>query len=46
MISVNRITGGPVPFGGSKQSGPGHEGSHHRLKAFVKLKYLCIDTAA
>jgi aspartate-semialdehyde dehydrogenase len=48
MIAVNRvkITGGPIPFGGWKQSGIGREGSRHGLEAFTELKYLCIDTAA
>ena len=48
MIAVNRvkITGGPIPFGGWKQSGLGREGSRHGLEAFTELKYLCIDTAA
>lgn len=48
MVAVNRvkITGGPVPFGGWKQSGLGREGSRHGLEAFTDLKYLCIDTAA
>ncbi|AXQ95206.1 NAD-dependent succinate-semialdehyde dehydrogenase [Cereibacter azotoformans] len=48
MVAVNRvkITGGPVPFGGWKQSGLGREGSRHGIEAFTELKYLCIDTAA
>lgn len=48
MIAVNRvkITGGPIPFGGWKQSGLGREGSRHGMEAFTELKYLCIDTAA
>ena len=48
MIAINRvkITGGPVPFGGWKQSGMGREGARHGLEAFSELKYLCIDTAA
>ena len=48
MIAVNRvkITGGPVPFGGWKQSGLGREGSRHGMEAFTELKYICIDTAA
>ena len=48
MIAVNRvkITGGPIPFGGWKQSGFGREGSRHGMEAFTELKYLCIDTAA
>ncbi|MGF6178992.1 aldehyde dehydrogenase family protein, partial [Ensifer sp. 4252] len=48
MVAINRvkITGGPVPFGGWKQSGLGREGSRHGLEAFTELKYLCIDTTA
>ncbi|HEV7320480.1 MAG TPA: NAD-dependent succinate-semialdehyde dehydrogenase [Ensifer sp.] len=48
MIAINRvkITGGPIPFGGWKQSGLGREGSRHGIEAFTELKYLCIDTAA
>lgn len=48
MVAVNRvkITGGPIPFGGWKQSGMGREGSRHGLEAFTELKYICIDTAA
>jgi aspartate-semialdehyde dehydrogenase len=48
MVAVNRvkITGGPIPFGGWKQSGLGREGSRHGAEAFTDLKYLCIDTAA
>ena len=48
MVAVNRvkITGGPIPFGGWKQSGLGREGSRHGLEAFTELKYICIDTTA
>ena len=48
MVAVNRvkITGGPVPFGGWKQSGLGREGSRHGIEAFTELKYLCVDTTA
>ena len=48
MVAVNRvkITGGPIPFGGWKQSGLGREGSRHGLEAFTELKYICMDTAA
>src|SRR5690606_11136727 len=47
MVAVNRvkITGGPIPFGGWKQSGLGREGSRHGMEAFTELKYLCIDTS-
>ncbi|KGD96575.1 NAD-dependent succinate-semialdehyde dehydrogenase [Rhizobium sp. YS-1r] len=48
MVAINRvkITGGPIPFGGWKQSGVGREGSRHGIEAFTELKYLCIDTTA
>jgi aspartate-semialdehyde dehydrogenase len=48
MVAINRvkITGGPIPFGGWKQSGLGREGSRHGMEAFTELKYICIDTAA
>ena len=48
MVAINRvkITGGPIPFGGWKQSGLGREGSRHGMEAFTELKYVCIDTAA
>ncbi|SCB35231.1 NAD-dependent succinate-semialdehyde dehydrogenase [Rhizobium multihospitium] len=48
MIAINRvkITGGPIPFGGWKQSGLGREGSRHGIEAFTELKYLCVDTTA
>lgn len=47
MVAINRvkITGAPIPFGGTKQSGVGREGSRHGLEAFTDLKYLCIDAA-
>ncbi|OHV77038.1 NAD-dependent succinate-semialdehyde dehydrogenase [Rhizobium sp. LCM 4573] len=47
MVAINRvkITGGPIPFGGWKQSGLGREGSRQGIEAFTELKYLCIDTA-
>lgn len=45
MVAINRvkITGAPIPFGGTKQSGIGREGSRHGLEAFTDLKYLCLD---
>jgi aspartate-semialdehyde dehydrogenase len=47
MVAINRvkITGAPIPFGGTKQSGLGREGSRHGLEAFTELKYLCLDVA-
>ncbi len=46
MVAINRvkITGGPIPFGGWKQSGLGREGSRHGIEAFTELKYVCADT--
>ena len=39
MVAINRvkITGGPIPFGGWKQSGLGREGSRHGMEAFTEL---------
>ncbi|MGO4724886.1 MULTISPECIES: NAD-dependent succinate-semialdehyde dehydrogenase [unclassified Inquilinus] len=47
MVAINRvkITGAPIPFGGTKQSGLGREGSRHGIEAFTELKYLCLDAA-
>lgn len=48
MVAANRvkITGAPIPFGGTKQSGLGREGSRHGIEAFTELKYLCLDLTA
>ncbi|WP_340109715.1 NAD-dependent succinate-semialdehyde dehydrogenase [Pikeienuella sp. HZG-20] len=48
LIAINRvkITGGPLPFGGWKQSGLGREGARQGLEAFTELKCVCVDTAA
>ncbi|GGE03026.1 NAD-dependent succinate-semialdehyde dehydrogenase [Aureimonas endophytica] len=45
MVAVNRvkITGAPIPFGGTKQSGLGREGSRHGLEAFTDIQYVCLD---
>lgn len=47
MVAINRvkITGAPIPFGGTKQSGLGREGSRHGIEAFTDLKYVCLDAA-
>lgn len=47
MVAVNRtkITGGPVPFGGVRQSGLGREGSRHGMEAFMDIKYICEEAA-
>lgn len=48
MVGVNTasFTGGPVPFGGWKQSGLGREGSRHGLQEFMELKYVCFGGLA
>lgn len=45
MVAVNRtkVTGAPIPFGGSKQSGLGREGARQGLEAFTDIKYVCRD---
>ena len=44
MVGVNtpKFTGAPVPFGGTKQSGLGREGSRHGIDDYSELKYLCL----
>ena len=46
MVAVNcvKMTGGPVPFGGRKQSGQGREGGRFGIDAFTDLKYICTRT--
>lgn len=48
MIAINRvrITGAPVPFGGTRQSGLGREGGRAGLEAFTELQYVCADLQA
>lgn len=45
MVAVNRakVTGAPIPFGGTKQSGLGREGARHGMEEFTELKYVCRD---
>ena len=45
MVAVNRtkVTGAPIPFGGTKQSGIGREGARQGLEAFTDIKYVCRD---
>lgn len=45
MVAVNRtkVTGAPIPFGGTKQSGLGREGARQGMEAFTEIKYLCRD---
>jgi succinate-semialdehyde dehydrogenase len=48
MVAVNtaKFTGPPIPFGGTKQSGLGREGSRHGLDDYSELKYLCLGGLA
>lgn len=43
MVAVNRtkITGAPIPFGGTKQSGMGREGARLGMEEFTEIKYVC-----
>lgn len=48
MVAVNcvKMTGGPVPFGGRKQSGQGREGGRFGIDAFTDIKYICTRVDA
>jgi len=43
MLAVNcvKMTGPPIPFGGTRQSGLGREGGRHAIEDFTELKYVC-----
>ena len=45
MVAVNRtkVTGAPIPFGGTKQSGLGREGARLGMEEFTDVKYVCRD---
>lgn len=47
MVAVNRakVTGAPIPFGGTKQSGLGREGARNGMQEFMEIKYVCRDWA-
>ena len=47
MVAVNRtkVTGAPIPFGGTKQSGLGREGARLGMEEFIEIKYVCRDWA-
>ncbi len=47
MLAVNRtkVTGAPIPFGGTKQSGLGREGARRGMEEFMEIKYVCRDWA-
>jgi hypothetical protein len=37
-----KFTGAPIPFGGTKQSGLGREGSRHGLLEYCEMQYLLL----
>lgn len=45
MVAVNRtkVTGAPIPFGGTKQSGLGREGARRGMEEYMDVKYVCRD---
>jgi aspartate-semialdehyde dehydrogenase len=47
MVAVNRtkVTGAPIPFGGTKQSGLGREGARLGMEEYTEIKYVCRDWA-
>jgi aspartate-semialdehyde dehydrogenase len=47
MVAVNRtkVTGAPIPFGGTKQSGLGREGARSGMEEFTEIKYICRNWA-
>lgn len=48
MVCVNTgvISTAVAPFGGTKQSGYGREGSKHGIDEYLHLKYTCMDMGA
>lgn len=42
-INTGLISYEGAPFGGTKESGTGREGSRHGIEEFLEIKYLCID---
>ena len=44
MVGINSgmISTEVAPFGGTKESGMGREGSRHGLEEYLELKYLCM----
>lgn len=45
MVGLNRavVSEPAAPFGGTKQSGLGREGSHHGILEFCETKYIAVD---
>jgi succinate-semialdehyde dehydrogenase/glutarate-semialdehyde dehydrogenase len=41
-VNVGRVSTPVAPFGGSKQSGFGREGSKYGMEEYVETKYLCL----
>ena len=47
MVAVNRtkVTGAPIPFWGTRQSGLGREGARLGMQEFMEVKCVCRDWA-
>ena len=47
MVSLNdaNLSTEVAPFGGIKESGLGHEGSHYGIEDYLEIKYLSFSTA-
>ena len=45
MIGLNRglVSDPAAPFGGSKQSGLGREGSHEGMREYMETKYIAVE---
>ena len=44
IVGINEgfISTEVAPFGGTKESGIGREGSHHGIQEYLEVKYLCF----
>jgi succinate-semialdehyde dehydrogenase/glutarate-semialdehyde dehydrogenase len=45
MIGLNRglVSDPAAPFGGTKQSGLGREGSHEGMMEYMESKYIAVE---
>jgi len=41
-VNTGIISNEVAPFGGTKSSGPGREGSKYGIEDYLEIKYLCI----
>lgn len=44
MVGVNTgiISSEAAPFGGTKESGIGREGSKYGIEEYLEIKYMCV----